>query len=82
MNASAIKYSFESGVWEQCGDEHGFVPWGRHRTEAAARKAAIRIAKELRASGPSTGGALSWAGGYRSVGQKPTWLNNHGENCE
>lgn len=66
---------YESGIWEQ---DRGLVVWSKHRTQAAAEKAARRYARERQEHGPATGGALSWSGGWRSVGGKTTWVRHDG----
>lgn len=70
--ASVIASYYSAGVWEQ---NRGFVEWSRHRTPAAARKAAARYAKACR---PSTGGALSWSGGVRGPSGVTTWFDARG----
>lgn len=73
---SAGRLPFEAGVWEQGAAGDGFAVWSGHYTLAAARAAAVRYARKL--SGPSgarTGGALSWAGGYRAIERPVKWVD-------
>ena len=60
---------FEAGVWEQ---GEGFVAWSSHSTAELAQRAAKKYAKSQK---QATGGALSWAGGYRMAGSDSvTWI--------
>lgn len=71
-------YPFAAGVWgqqEEREDGVGLIVWSRHRTEAAARRAAIGYARR---KGPSAGGALSWAGGHRGPDGATRWLRADG----
>lgn len=72
---NALKY--EAGVWEQDRD---LVVWSRHRTPEAAERAARRYARRLEREGHRTGGALSWAGGWRTTaGDDPVqWVCGDG----
>jgi hypothetical protein len=56
----------EAGVWEQ---NKGFVAWSKHSSEAAARSAAKKYSRDLLMTGPTTGGMLSWSGGFREIGE-------------
>jgi len=70
MTKTTRKYS--AGVWEQ---GRGFVAWSRHATFEAAKKAAVKYAKSLKAA---TGGALSWSGGVRSA-DGTVWFDRVGK---
>jgi len=74
-------FTHEAGVWEQSrqdDDGVGFVCWSRHRTERAARRAAVRYARQRRAL-IRAGGSLSWAGGLREMETGATlWLDGEG----
>lgn|SRR5574343_160598 len=67
---------FEAGVWEQ--NMH-FVPWSKHKSEALAKKAAVRYAKRISATGSDTGGHLSWSGGVRDAESRIVWYSKDGE---
>jgi hypothetical protein len=76
--AREIAMPYVAGVWEQ-GCERELCVWSRHATEDAAKKAARRYARRMRAEGPLTGGAHSWSGGWRGPAGEPTWINADGE---
>lgn len=71
---AARRAAWQAGVWEQ---GHGFVAWSAHRTEAAARRAAVKYAKQ--ATNQGAGGALSWAGGVTDPGGSVVWFDRDGE---
>lgn len=65
---------YQAGVWEQ---GRGLVVWSSHGTEALAAAAARRYARQLR--GASSGGALTWAGGWRQDGASVHWIGADGK---
>jgi hypothetical protein len=69
--------SYEAGIWQQ---GEGLVVWSRHRTAARAARVAREYARRAWADGPSTGGALSWSGGYRDAATgRVVWVDRTGE---
>lgn len=62
--AAKTAQPYEAGVWEQ---PLGFVSWSQHSSAELAMKAARRYS---RAQTAKTGGALSWSGGWRKIGDR------------
>jgi hypothetical protein len=56
---------FTAGVFEQGGNGWDRVTWSKHNTPEAARKAATKYARDLKRSGPQTGGLMTWAAWYK-----------------
>lgn len=67
---------YVAGWWEQ---DRGLVVISRHATPARAEAAARWYARRLSGPGrPTTGGPLSWSGGWADDAGPVTWVDRTG----
>ena len=69
VNGVTMSLEYDAGVWRR---DCGFVVWSRHRSEAAARRAARKYANR---PGVAT---LALAAGYRFCNDDVQWIDGDG----
>lgn len=78
-------YTHAAGRYEQDADSPtgwATVTLSRHRSHAAALKAARGYARRLMFRGPSTGGAYTWSAWWAPVGGAPVEVRAYRANGE
>lgn len=66
-------FDFEAGIWDPDAPR---AVWSRHRTEAAAKKAARSYMLRRWKNGGSTGGRYSWSGWWARVDGPQVWVKH------
>lgn len=62
-------YTHEAGWYDQADTPSGWARSrrSRHRSQAAAERAARRMARERNSHGPATGGAYTWSAWWAPI---------------